>query len=118
MVMASIKLDEDYWSNFQFRDQDIEFLYNYLLETETPITTDELLEVLLNERVRLEQMALEAQRIQGAQVYLPKEHFRVGQELVFPVLNWQKGQVVQVRDGKNPDIGPFEVIKVKFDNCE
>ncbi|MGB9669009.1 MAG: hypothetical protein ACPL0B_01360 [Anaerolineales bacterium] len=118
MVMASIKLDEDYWSNFQFRDQDVEFLYNYLLETETPLTTDELLEVLLNERVRLEKLALDAQRIQGAQVYLPKEHFHLGQELVFPILNWQKGQVVQVRDGKNPDIGPFEVIKVKFENGE
>ncbi|MGB9673338.1 MAG: hypothetical protein ACPL3P_04310, partial [Anaerolineales bacterium] len=114
--MASIKLDEDYWNNFRIRDQDIEFLYNHLLETETPLTTDELLGVLLTERVRLQKIELEAQKTQGAQVYFPKDHFLTGQELVFPALNWQKGAVVQVRNGNNPDIGQFEVIKVKFTN--
>ncbi len=116
MVMASIKLDEEYWSNFQVREPDIEFLYNYLLDTETPLTTDELLEVLLNERIRLEKIALEAQRAQDAQIYLPKEHYPSGQALVFPALNWQKGKVVHVREGKNPDLGLFEVIRVEFEN--
>jgi len=54
MVMAAIKVDDDYWDSFEVHDQDIEYLYNYLLETETPLTSDELLLVLLNERIHQE----------------------------------------------------------------
>ena len=118
MVMAAIKVDDDYWDSFEVHDQDIEYLYNYLLETETPLTSDELLLVLLNERIHQEKISLEAKRSQGAQVYLPKGHFQQGEHLVLPSLDWKKGEVIQVRNGKNPDIGAFEVIKIKFENGE
>lgn len=118
MVMATIKLDEDYWQSFQLRDQDIEFLYNTLLETETPLTTEELLEVLVAERIQQEKNALEAQRLQGCAVYLPKDRFSPEQEVVFPAMGWRKGKVLEVREGKNPDVGEFEVVKVKFENGE
>lgn len=118
MVMATIKLDEDYWQSFQLRDQDIEFLYNTLLETETPLTTDELLELLLTERIRQEKLAIEAQRSQGCEVYFPKDRYQQGQELVFPALGWRKGKVLDVRAGRNPDLGNFEVVKIGFDGGE
>jgi len=116
MVTASFKLREDYWDNFQLTETDIEFLYNYLLETETPITNSELLEVLIAERIRKEKLAIEEQRSSGCDIYIPKDHFEINQKLVFPALNWQRGKVIDIRPGVNPDIGTFGVIRVEFDS--
>jgi len=116
MVMASFSLREDYWETFELKDEDIEFLYNYLLETETPQTNRELVETLVAERIRLEKQAVEEQRSSGGEPYLPKEHYQVDQRLVFPALGWKRGKVVGVRPGENPDLGEFEVIQVTFED--
>ncbi|GAB4475093.1 MAG: hypothetical protein Kow0088_11640 [Anaerolineales bacterium] len=118
MVIASTSLKEDYWELFELRDQDVEYLYNYLLENETPLTTAELLSVLVEERIRQEKIVRELERSQGCELYLPKEHYQTGQDLVFPALGWRKGKVIAVRPGRNPDLGPFEVIKVQFKQGE
>ena len=115
MVMAPLSLRSNYWQEFEITQADIDFIYNYLLELETPLTNDELMEALVKERIRIEKDALLNQRIPGGDVYLPKEHYQVGQKLLFPALNWQKGQVIGVRPGHNPEVGPFEVISVKLD---
>ena len=39
MSNSAFSLQEDYWENFKLQDEDVEFLYNHLLETETPMTT-------------------------------------------------------------------------------
>ena len=39
MGIAAYSMGEDYWENFKLQSEDIEFLYNYLLETETPLTS-------------------------------------------------------------------------------
>ncbi|MCS6908751.1 MAG: hypothetical protein RML93_12840 [Anaerolineales bacterium] len=118
MVIASTVLKEGYWELFELKDQDIEYLYNYLLESETPLTTTELLSVLIEERFRQEKLRRQMERGQGCDLYLPRERYQVGQRLVFPALGWKKGVVVGVRVGRNPDLGPFEVIKVEFDQGE
>ncbi|MFN3308507.1 MAG: hypothetical protein ACK44E_04795, partial [Anaerolineales bacterium] len=118
MVIASTTLKEDYWELFELRDQDIEYLYNYLLENETPLTSAELLADLVEERIRQAKIAQELERSQGCELYLPKERYQVGQQLVFPALSWRKGKVVAVRPGRNPDLGSFEVIKVQFSQGE
>jgi hypothetical protein len=114
MVMASDSLREDYWDQFQLEDEDIEFLYNYLLEAETPMTPQELVAALVEARVQRELEALERQRTSAGDIYLPKEHYAVGQRLVFPALNWQQGEVVRVRPGYNPDLAEFGVIGVQM----
>lgn len=118
MVIASTILKEDYWELFELRDQDIEYLYNYLLENEIPLTTTELISVLVDERIRQEKIAQELERSQGCELYLPKDRYQIGQQLVFPALGWRKGKVVAVRPGRNPDLGSFEVIKVEFNAGE
>ena len=118
MVIASTTFKEDYWELFELRDQDIEYLYNFLLESETPLTTAELLSVLIEERNRQEKIAQDLERSQGCALYLPKERYQAGQELVFPALGWRKGKVIGVRPGRNPDLGSFEVIKVQFSQGE
>lgn len=118
MVMANSKIDTGYWENFQLNEEDVEFLYNFLLEEETPLTPNELIRALVVERLRREQEALAARRSANGDVYLPKGHYEVEQRLVFPALDWRAGQVTAIRPGKNPDLGEFDVIQVKFTDGE
>lgn len=114
MVMAPSALREDYWDTFELQEEDVEFIYSHLLESEEPLTSPELLRLLVPERVTRETLVLERQRSTGGETYLPKGSYKVSQSLVFPSLGWKKGRVVGVRPGQNPDLGEFEVIQVKF----
>ena len=104
MVMATLSLREDYWETFELQDDDIEFIYNYLLEVEIQLTPNELVEALVEERIRREVEVFEKQRASTGDIYLPKDSFTVNQKLIFPALGWRQGEVVRVRPGSNPDI--------------
>lgn len=114
--MARLALDEGYWEAFELQKEDIEFLYNHLLELETPLTSLEMVEALVAERIRREKLALERQRTSGGDLYQPKNTFKLKQKLIFPALNWQHGQVTSRRQGHNPEVGEFAVIQVKLDD--
>lgn len=114
MVTVNFSIGEEYWENFQLQEDDIEFLYNYLLELETPLTPQELITALVKERIKREKRAIEQQRSSGGDLYQPKGTFQVDQNLVFPALNWRQGKVVAIRPGQNPDLGDFQVIQVAF----
>lgn len=116
MVMASISLRDDYWETFSLEEDDVEFLYNYLLEVETPLTPSELITALVQERIRREIEQAELERSSGGEIYAPRDKYEVGQQLVFPALNWQKGEVTGIRTGRNPDLPVFEVAKVRMGN--
>ncbi len=118
MIVAPFALREDYWETFEILPEDVEFLYNYLLDKETPLTTRELTVALVEERIQREKITIEKQRASGGSTYLPKENYAVGQYLVFPVLKWKRGQVVAVRPGYNPDLGDFNIMKVAFEDGE
>lgn len=115
MVTAPFSLRQDYWEAFDIQDQDLNFLYNLLLELETPLTPVELTRSLVEERIRQEKDALQSQQSAHGAIYQPKEHYQVGQSLLFPALNWEKGRVVNSRPGQNPEIPPFEVLEVAMD---
>lgn len=114
MGIATLSLKQAYWDEFEVCDEDLEFLYNHLLEIETPLTPDELVQVLVKERVEREKKILEDNKNEAGAVYLPKETYTTGQVIQFPQLNWQQGTVTNIRPGNNPEIPPFEVIEVKF----
>jgi len=118
MVLAQFSLREDYWDVFELQAEDIEFIYNHLLEVETPLTPEELISVLVEERIQREIRAIEEQRLAGGEIFLPKDTFDVNQKLVFPALSWQQGEVTAVRPGWNPDHGDFSVIQVEFEDGE
>lgn len=118
MDLAPIKLEEDYWDQFILDENDIEFLFDHLMETETPATPEELIEILVQERIRREKQAIERERSSGGEIYYPKERYKKSQKLVFPVLNWRRGTVSGVREGINPDLGEFKVIEVAFEDGE
>ena len=115
---VTLSLREDYWETFALEDDDREFIYNNLLEVETPLTSPEILTSLVKERIRLEKLAIEKQRTSGGDIYLPAQTYNTNQDLVFPAFSWQHGRVIGIRDGQNPDLGDFQVIKVQFDNNE
>lgn len=116
MVAVLNSIREDYWESFTLQEEDTEFVYNYLLELETPLTSDELAEALIGDRIRREKLALEKQRTSGGQLYQPMGKFRKNQKLIFPAFGWQIGQIIDVRKGSNPNDGNFKVIKVAFED--
>lgn len=110
------KLVADYWLNFVVTKRDIDFLQNYLFETEVPLSEQEMMRILVEERIRYEREALAKQQKGDGDVFLPKENYKAGQKLVFPALNWRKGLVKSVRPGNNPEIGAFDVLEVSFED--
>lgn len=105
-----------YWGTaFAVEESDLDYLYNLLLENESPLTTDEMVQSLIHRRCQRELQALH-QRQQGAVVYMPKETYAIGQKLVFPALQFAHGQVAEVRAGRNPTQGDFDVITIEFEN--
>jgi hypothetical protein len=115
MASVNFTLPPDYWQNCTLGKKDLEFLSTYFFENETPLTEKELVPILVGERIRSEREALlKSQRSMG-RVFLPEGKYKKGESLVFPMLQWRKGTVTDQRDGINPALGPFEVIKVTFD---
>lgn len=109
-------ISTNYWIDLQITQQDVEYLHNHLFELETPLTARELVPVLINERVRAERLATQQRRQAGGKVYLPKDSYQVGDNLIFPALNWKHGKVTAVRAGTNPEIGQFDVLTIDLGN--
>ena len=118
MGIAPLALKQTYWDEFQINDDDLEFLYNYLLEKETPLTPDELVSILVNERIQREKIVLENKKKAAGPVYYPKDTYQVGQSIQFPQNDFGSGTVTAVRQANNPETTPFEVIDVEMDSGE
>jgi hypothetical protein len=106
---------EKYWNEFEVSNNDLDFIYNLLLEREVPLTTLEMAEALILHR--LERLEEEASKVEGTQIelYLPEEAYKVGQKILFPVIGNLVGEVMAVREGENPNLGEFDVIEVRFE---
>ncbi len=102
-----------YWENFRVTDEDLEYLSNLLMEREVPLPLDELAQAVVVFRCRREEERI-AQELSKGTPYLPKNSYQVGEKVVFPALEYQVGEVVGVREGRNPEYGPFRVIQVAF----
>jgi len=108
-------ISTEYWTSLQITQQDVEFLHNYLFEHETPLTARELVSVFINERVHAERLAVQKRRQAGGKAFLPRDSYDVGDDVIFPALNWTHGKVAAVRPGVNPEVGPFDVLTVAMD---
>ncbi len=116
MTNLPLKLPAEYWSNFSIMQRDVDFIQNHLFEVETPLSTHQLALVLVQECLRIEAEDQLKQNLADGALYLPKETYTPGQRLIFPALGMRKGSVQSVRPGKNPDVAPFEVIQVQFED--
>jgi hypothetical protein len=105
-----------FWRDqFDITNDDIEFLYNLLQDTQGPLTLVQLTTALIEEYLRQEEAKIRSELAKGA-VYMPKETFAIGQKVVFPALDFTVGEVTGIRDGQNPEFGDFKVIKVQFED--
>ena len=103
-----------YWQKqFTPTEQDIEAIYNQILEFGQPIDLDDLAVDLVRRHCDAEELASRSELQQG-KLYQPKEHYALDDRLVFPALDFTTGTVVAARDGQHPDYGPFTVISVDF----
>jgi hypothetical protein len=104
----------EYWSEaFDVEESDLDYLYNLLLEEETPLSSAEMVLAIIERRVEREAQAAR-RREQGTTLFIPKETFSVGQQLVFPALEYAAGTVVGLRPGHNPEFNEFDVLQVDF----
>jgi len=115
MNLPSI-LPADYWQSMEISKRDTDFLLTYLFELETPMLRKDLISALVAERVRFEQEAILKRRKGSGKIYLPKEHYQVGDALTFPALGWEKGEVLSVRAGKNPEVEEFDIMTVAMED--
>jgi hypothetical protein len=118
MPTASGFSNDAYWTEFELSDDDLDFIYNLLLEREVPLTSAEMSRELVERRLaQLKEEAKQASKSEHKS-YKPEESFAKGETLVFPAIGNAVGEVVKVRPGVNPDMGEFEVIEVKFGKGE
>jgi hypothetical protein len=115
-VIVPFALSEGYWEEFEITGEDVEYLYNYLLDFETPLTSKELVAALIKERIRQALRIFEESHVNNDDVYMPKGVYEIDQSLVFPAFGFARGQVVSMRPGNNPELGEFQVIGVAFEN--
>lgn len=98
-------------------DPEIAFLSNLLLEEGAPMESERLALALVRERMQNEARR-RAKLDPSDTVYLPRNHCKVGDHLVFPALDFLHGTVLSMRPGQNAEAGAFDVIRVKMDGGE
>jgi len=115
-VLGQMKTQtQSYWQDeFAVTQEDIEFIYSLLIETGTPLLSDEIARALIEERVEKEinQIRLNLKR---GRIYQPRDEYKVGDGIVFPALDGKFGVVVAERPGYNPEYGDFTVIQVQIE---
>ena len=115
-MIQRVTQSPEYWGqSFSVQSDDLDHLLNLFLEDEMPRSADELALALVRHRCQREESALSRELIKG-KLYQPKDSYAVGDQVVFPALKFAIGKVLAVRDGVNPEIGPFKVIRVELDD--
>lgn len=107
-----------YWEHqFAINDSDIDFINTHFLEIESPQSTAELTLALMRHRVQEEMQALR-RKVRGCKLYHPAGSYTVGDKVAFPLLDFESGEVTDIREGYNPDVGDFNVITVTVNKRE
>lgn len=106
-------LEQSRWENFDLKLEDVEFLYELILERGQPVPLEELVLALV-ERTQEEQKRELIKLAEEGLIYRPSNSYKPGQEIFLPSFGFAKVTVLSVRPGYNPDYGEFEVMRVKF----
>ncbi len=115
-MASAFSLPTEYWSFIQVAPLDIENLHNFLFERETPLTARDLSVDFIEARIKAERAATESKQKSGGKSFLPKEKYQIGDDLVFPALEWNHGNVTAIRAGVNPSISGFDVLTVAMED--
>ena len=89
------------WSQFELDEQDIEFIYNWLLEQEKPQPIEKIGAAYV-EHIISGVIASVNKRNAALKLYHPEEDHQIGDELTFSAFDMQPGKVIEKRSGTNP----------------
>jgi hypothetical protein len=102
----------EYWAqNFAIQPDDLDYLLNLFLDDEMPRSIEEMALELVRYRCQREEAALSRELVKG-RLYQPRDSYTQGEQVVFPALRFAVGTVTTVRDGINPEVGAFKVLRV------
>lgn len=118
MHSNNVLFSQDYWQQFNIIELDTEFIYNFLLEKETPMSTEAIVVSMLENRIALEKERIPNESLNKEKIYKPADLFSVEDTIIFPSMNWKSGKVIQERHGINPEFSSLHVIQVEFENGE
>lgn len=107
-------ISEEFWFTYDLTEQELEDIYNYLLETETPLDKFEITKFIINNSIKNLTEKINAEKTALGIVYLPEKQYSVGDVVTFPVRSNESGTVVSVRPGYNPDFPDLQVVDVEF----
>ncbi|QRN83836.1 hypothetical protein JR338_03535 [Chloroflexota bacterium] len=116
MAFVDIGLSDSYWQTLEIKQQDIEYLYSFLLEKETPLPSSDLASALIAERIRIEKKHLKEKQQKSGDIYLPEKTYAVGDKIQFPAMEWISGEVTAVREGNNPELEGLAVLTVALED--
>ncbi len=108
---------ETYWQQLTLTEDDIDRIYNVLINATEPVPLFDLARVVVESRVQEEERRLREVLSRG-KVYRPRDDYDVGDVLVFPALDYAVGTVVGKRSGRNPAYPDFSVIQVQMEGEE
>jgi len=115
-MSGALLLPNEYWLSLQVTPQDVENLHTFLFDRETPLAVRDLCAEFIEARIKMERSAAEKKQKSGGKSFLPKEKYQVGDNLVFPALDWTQGTVIALRAGVNPSVNHFDVLTVAMDD--
>ena len=107
-------ISNEFWQFYKVTEKDLEDIYNFLLETESPLDKFEISRFLIDRTIVEQEKFLLAEAAKAGDYYLPEKSYAVGDSLVFPAKGKKKGSVTSVRNGNNPDYPELQIIDVKF----
>ena len=104
------------WSSVNIDENDLDLIYNCLLEKETPMTPVQLADTVIESRISEYKKSEGEETAPDNDYYRPVKSYLAGDEITFPLLEGKKGIVEAVRPGNNPQLGEFSVISVMFED--
>ena len=116
MTVSPKNNNASYWDSFAIGPEDLQYLTNHLFETEEPLSIRDLSQVLVNRRLNKLAEEEASRKAEAGFTYLPGKSFQPGDKLNFPELDEVTGIVTTIREGDNPGLGDFQVIKVELED--
>ncbi len=102
------------WTAVTIDENDLDLIYNQLLEKEIPMTPLQLAETVIENRISSYKKKANEAPASDDNYYRPCKNYEIGDEIEFPLNQGVKGIVESSRSGVNPALGDFKVITVSF----
>ena len=104
------------WTAVNIDETDLDLIYNFLLEKETPMTPLQMAEAVIGNRISEYKKLSDEKTEKDDTYYRPSKSYKPGDSIDFPMNDRQHGIVEDVRSGNNPSLGEFSVIRVRMDD--